>query len=87
MTYKCRSCIHDGKEWYELPCDYCRGSHDGYVPNRPMVSPLGYGRMSEEEFYDFVEPIIYEINISNIEYGITIQRLYELLVKKGEVDE
>lgn len=28
----CERCRHNTKEWYEMPCDGCCGSHSGYEP-------------------------------------------------------
>ena len=38
MSERCKTCKHDSKEWYELPCDYCCGAHSGYEPKENMMS-------------------------------------------------
>lgn len=30
IPYKCDDCIHNDKEWYELPCDACCPAHSGF---------------------------------------------------------
>ena len=35
----CETCKHNGKKWYELPCDYCCGAHSGYAPKtEPQIT-------------------------------------------------
>lgn len=35
-SVKCEDCIHNDKQWYELPCDACCPAHSGYEPISPM---------------------------------------------------
>ena len=51
----CETCKHNHKEWWELPCDWCCGTHGGYEPKtEPQTEdpPMDEYYKDHDEFYD-----------------------------------
>lgn len=32
VPHNCEDCIHNGKQWFDEPCDSCCPAHSGYEP-------------------------------------------------------
>lgn len=57
--YSCETCVHNTKEWYELPCDACCAAHCGYVKREEggRMSDLIGRQAAIDGFYEMASDI------------------------------